>query len=177
MTTSTTVVTLPPAGNYIVDPRGTTVGLATRHMFNTGKVAATFTVREGSFTITEPATDSSFHAVIDAASFTSDKAKRDEQVRGPKFLHTEAHPDITVSATSMDFEDGNWTAPASVTAHGVTAPAVITLEGVDSTGGGSFTVRATMRIDRYAHGITGGKGLAGRWMDLTVAAPATAGSC
>lgn len=31
-----------------------------------------------------------------------------------------------------------------------------------------------MRVHRYAHGITGGKGLAARWMDLTITAPASA---
>ncbi len=173
MPTSTSAFTLPPAGYYTVDPSRSTINLSTKHMFNLGTVAATFTVRDASLTIAEPASGSTFHAVVDAASFTSDKARRDKDVRGPRFLHSENHPDITVSADSMSFEDDRWSAPASVTANGVTAPATITLQSVDSTGGGSFRVRATVRIDRYAHGITGGKGLAGRWMDMNVTAVVT----
>lgn len=173
MTDVAPTVTLPPAGNYTVDPSRTHVDLSAKHMFNTGTVAATFKVREASLTIADPASSSTFHAVVDAASFASDKAKRDEQVRGRKFLQSHDYPDIVVSVGSVDVRDGSCTASASVTAHGVTVPATITLQRVEATGDGHITVVATVCIDRYAHGMTGGKGLAGRWMDMTVTALAT----
>jgi hypothetical protein len=33
---------------------------------------------------------------------------------------------------------------------------------------GSFTARATVRIDRYDFGLTASRGLAGRYLDVTV---------
>jgi polyisoprenoid-binding protein YceI len=35
----------------------------------------------------------------------------------------------------------------------------------------SFTVRATTRIDRTEFGVTGARGLAGRYLDITVEVP------
>lgn len=166
-------ITVPPPGDYVINTSRSTVELATRHMFGTGKVAATFQVREASLTITDPVTASQLHAVIDAASFASDKPKRDEHVSGPKFLHTEQHPDITVDATSARLQDGAWTVPATVTARGVSAPATLTVQRANTDNDGQLTLVATVRVDRYAHGITAAKGMAGRWMDLTVTAVAT----
>lgn len=34
-------------------------------------------------------------------------------------------------------------------------------------------MKGTTRIDRYAHSLAAMKGMAGRWLDLTLAAPAT----
>jgi polyisoprenoid-binding protein YceI len=163
-------VTAPAAGSYRIDPERTTISLATRHMYGTGKVAATFTLREATLTVGEPATATTLHAVIDAASFASDNPTRDSHVRLPKFLHVAEFPDITVEASSAAPADGTWVAPATITARGVSAPATITLDAVEAAGTGEITLRGSVRVDRYAHGMTKAKGLAGRWMNLTITA-------
>jgi polyisoprenoid-binding protein YceI len=164
---------VPAAGTYRIDPERTTISLATKHMFGTGSVAATFALREATLTVGEPATASSIHAVIDAASFTSDNPTRDSHVRKPMFLHVAKFPDITVDAESAAQVDGSWVAPATITARGGTAPATITLDSVETNDSGEVTLRGSVRVDRYAHGITARKGLAGRWMDLTISATGT----
>lgn len=166
-------VTAPAAGTYRIDPQRTTISLATKHMFGTGKVSATFALREATLTVGEPATASSLHAVIDAASFASGNPTRDSHVQQPKFLHVAEFPDITVDAESAAQVDGSWVAPATITARGGTAPATITLDAVDTTDSGEVTLRGSVRVDRYSHGITASKGLAGRWMDLTITATGT----
>jgi polyisoprenoid-binding protein YceI len=174
MTASETApVTAPAAGSYRIDPERTTISLATRHMFGTGKVKATFALREATLTVGEPATDSTLHAVIDAASFASGNPTRDGHIRQPKFLHAAQFPDITVDARSAALADGKWVAPATISARGVTAPATLTLDAAETAGTGEVTLRASVRVDRYAHGITASKGMAGRWMDLTISATAT----
>ncbi len=174
MTASPTApVTGPAAGSYRVDPERTTISLATRHMFGTGKVTATFALREATLTVGEPATATTLHAVIDAASFASGNPTRDSHVRQPKFLHVTEFPDITVDARSAAQDGGTWVVPATITARGVAAPATITLDATDTTGAGAVTLRASVRVDRYAHGMTAAKGMAGRWMDLTITASAT----
>jgi len=166
-------VTAPAAGIYRIDPERTTIRLASRHMFGTGKVTATFALREATLTVGDPATASRLHAVIDAASFASSNPTRDSHVRQPKFLHVTDFPDIIVDAESAAQAGGTWVAPATITARGVTAPATITLEEAETTGSDEVTLRGSVRVDRYAHGMTKAKGLAGRWMDLTITATAT----
>jgi|HubBroStandDraft_5_1064220.scaffolds.fasta_scaffold13460_3 polyisoprenoid-binding protein YceI len=166
-------VTAPAAGTYRIDPERTTITLASRHMFGTGRVAATFALREATLTVGEPATASTLHAVIDAASFASSNSTRDSHVQQPKFLHVSEFPDIVVDAQSAAQAGGTWVAPATITARGVTAPATITLEAAEATGTGELTLRGSVRVDRYAHGMTKAKGLAGRWMDLTITATGT----
>jgi polyisoprenoid-binding protein YceI len=166
-------VTTPAAGTYRIDPERTTISLATRHMFGTGKVAATFTLREATLTVGEPATATTLHAVIDAASFASNNPTRDSHVRQPKFLHVEEFPEITVDASSAAQSGETWVAPATITARGVAAPATITLDAAETAGSGELTLRASVRVDRFDHGMTKAKGLAGRWMDLTITAIAT----
>ena len=169
----TAPVTIPPAGAYRIDPARTTISLASTHMFGTGKVAATFALREATLTVGDPATATTLHAVIDAASFASDNSTRDQHVQRPNMLHSAKFPDITVDAQSATrASDGTWTAPATITARGSAAPATLTLGSLEETGTGEVVLRASVRVDRYAHGITARKGLAGRWMDLTITATA-----
>lgn len=59
-----------------------------------------------------------------------------------------------------------------MSAHGVTAPVEITLTDVQETGG-QIVLKGSTRIDRYAHGVTAMKGMAGRWLELTLDATAT----
>ena len=164
--------TLPPAGSYRIDPARTTIDLATRHMFGAGRVAAAFQLKQATLVIGNPATTTTLTAVIDAASFASGNPKRDAHVRQPKLLNVELYPEITVLTSAATLEDGRWTAPASITARGVTATATIALQAADTTSAGEVVLHAQVRVDRYAHGITSGKGLAGRWMTLTISAVA-----
>ena len=45
---------------------------------------------------------------------------------------------------------------------------VSVLAEVTGVSPGSFTARATVRIDRYDFGVTASRGLAGRHLDVTV---------
>ena len=64
-----------------------------------------------------------------------------------------------------------WVADAHITAHGVTSNSERTVDSVTADGG-RLTMQAHARADRYAHGVTAGKGMAGSWPDLTVHAVA-----
>ena len=118
-------------------------------------------------------TASTARVTIDAASFSSGDARRDDHVRAPKFLDTARHPDIVVELSSAAQEDGGWSATGTLTAHGVIRPLRVTAEQVTADGP-DLVVRATARVDRCAHGLTAAKGLAGRWMTLAITARATA---
>lgn len=65
---------------------------------------------------------------------------------------------------------GGLTVPGSLTVRDVTRPVTL-LAGFTDVAARSFTVRATTRIDRTEFGVTGARGLAGRYLDVTVEVP------
>ena len=62
--------------------------------------------------------------------------------------------------------DGS-TLTGTLTVRGVTRPVTLSIEQ-SATAPGSFTARAAARIDRTEFGLTASRGLAGRYLDLTV---------
>jgi polyisoprenoid-binding protein YceI len=59
----------------------------------------------------------------------------------------------------------------SITARGTAAPVDLTIIEIAEHDGG-ITVRATATVDRYAHGLTKGKGLAARDLHVQLIAHA-----
>jgi polyisoprenoid-binding protein YceI len=114
---------------------------------------------------------SALSAVVDADSIDTGNRTRDAQVRSEKYLDALSYPDITFSCDDVQPRDGKWVAAGTVTAHGITAPVELTLERYDDTGV-EVMLHASARIDRYAHHVTAGKGLVGRWITLDVKAVA-----
>jgi polyisoprenoid-binding protein YceI len=164
---------IPAAGYYRLDPLRTEVRFTTRHLFGLGKVTGTVTVRDAEFSIGEPTSETTVAAVLDAASFDTGSVKRDSEVHSAKYLDTAAFPDIVFTCTLVEQSEGNWVALGVVTAHGVTAPVDVIVYQFNTTLGGELALHATAKIDRYAHGVTAGKGLAGRWLDIDITAVAT----
>jgi len=163
---------IPAAGTYQLDPETSSIGFATRHMFGLGGVTGTFRVTSGEITIADPVTSSSASAVIDAASFRSGNDARDKDVKSANFLHAGEHPQITFTSTDVARDDDRWLVRGQITVRGTSAPAELDITEVRTDESGFF-VKATTRIDRYAHGLLKKKGLAARYLDLTISAHAT----
>ncbi|MFJ3307506.1 YceI family protein [Streptomyces sp. NPDC086549] len=114
-----------------MDPARSSITFTTRHMFGLGKVNGTFDLGSASITITEPVTDSSAHAVVDADSFRTDAPRRDEHVRSEAFLDTARHPAITFESTRVDRgEAGVWTVEGLLTVRGHRAPVRLTVDSL-----------------------------------------------
>lgn len=101
-------------------------------------------------------------AVLNAASFRTRSARRDRDVRSPRFLDVERMPRILVS--------GRWDGPgtplhAGLTVKEVTAPVEIVIVDVDRTSGGAV-VHARGRVDRRAYPVGPVRGPIGRWVDV-----------
>jgi polyisoprenoid-binding protein YceI len=165
-------VQVPAAGTYRLDPQASSISFATRHFFGLGGVTGTFRLVSGEITIADPVTSSSASAVIDAASFHTGNAARDKDVKSANFLHAGEHPQITFATSDVALDDGRWLVRGQITVRGTTTPAelIVTESRTDENG---LFVKATTQIDRYAHGLTKKKGLAGRHLDLTITAHAT----
>lgn len=165
-------VSIPPAGTYKLDPAASSVSFATRHMFGLGGVTGSFKVLSGEITIADPVTSSTATAVIDAASFATGSAARDKDVKSANFLHVQEHPEITFRSTELEESGEGWVLRGQITARGHAARADVALTEVQTDANG-LSIRATCKVDRYAHGITKKKGMAGRYLDLEVTARAT----
>lgn len=164
-TTQDQTMTIPQLGRYAIDPSHSAVRFRTRHMFGLAPVRGTFAIRNGTVDVTEPLTASSVHAEIDAASFRTRNPMRNAAVQSAQFLDAAAHPAITFTASRLD---GHALA-GTVTVRGVARPVTLTVEQIE-VAAGSFTARARARIDRTEFGVTALRGLAGRYLELTVEA-------
>jgi polyisoprenoid-binding protein YceI len=169
-TIATAPAPTPTVGHYRIDPVRSTVRFSTRHLFGLGPVSGTVSLREADFTVTEPLS-ATVHAVLDAASFDTGNPRRDRDVRSAKYLDVTAYPDITFSSQQVRLQEGKWVAVGTLTAHGVAAPVDLTLDELRRDDG-ELILRASARIDRYAHQVTAGKGLAARWLTVEVTAVA-----
>ncbi|MGH9068129.1 MAG: YceI family protein [Acidimicrobiales bacterium] len=165
-------VSIPAVGTYRLDPSGSTVTFTTRHMFGLASVKGSFTLASGEVTIAEPVSSSTASAVIDAASFATPNATRDKDVKSANFLHVEAHPHITFDSTEVVGDGTVWKLRGQITVRGNTAPVELTVIEARTDEAG-LLLRATGRVDRYAHDITKKKGMAGRYLDLDITARAS----
>jgi polyisoprenoid-binding protein YceI len=167
-TTPDIAATSPRLGRYEIDPARSTLAFRTRHLFGLAPVRGTFAIRGGTVDIAEPLTDSAVHAEIETASFGTRNPQRDASVRARRVLDAGHHPVITFHSEAFDSErPGTRDIPGTLTVRGVTR--AVRLQVTDVTlAPGSFTVRATARVDRTEFGVTAYRGLAGRYLDMSM---------
>jgi len=163
----------PKAGIYQIDPEGSSIAFTTKHMFGMGTVTGKFALVSGQIVITEPVSSSHVEAAASAHSFHSASRMRDGQVKSVKFLDAEAYPEIRFTSTELVRDGDRWLVRGKITARGTAAPVELTLVESSAVTAG-LTLRATGKVDRYAHGITKMKGMAGRYLTLEINARAAA---
>ncbi|MGH2913580.1 MAG: YceI family protein [Solirubrobacteraceae bacterium] len=167
-----TEVQIPAPGSYRIEPAASSITFATRHMFGLAAVNGSFAFASGEITITEPDSTLQASAAIDASSFKTANARRDKDVRSPKFLHVQAHPEITFRSSRLGRDGDTWLLEGELTVAGNAAPVALRISSLvaDATG---LSGQAAARLDRYDHAITKMKGMAGRYLDLEITIRAT----
>lgn len=166
-TTPAQDVRAPRLGHYEIDAGRSAITFTTRHLFGLAPVHGAFAIRSGTVDVAEPAAASAVHAEIGAASFRTGNGQRDAAVRSARLLHADAHPVIAFDAERIDGQ----VITGGLTVRGVTRPVeltVISLEQTEPGPAGSFTARARARVDRTDFGVTAMRGLAGRYLELSV---------
>ena len=152
------------AGTYTIDTARSTIRFTATHAFGLGPVTGTFTVRDGTITLAADPAGCAVTARVDAASFTTDKPRRDADVRSKRFLDAERHPDLGFVAGRPTRDGDRWLLPGTLTVRGTTAPVTLELSsGTADAGGCRF--RAQARIDRHAYRV-GPRGIIGRYVDV-----------
>jgi polyisoprenoid-binding protein YceI len=167
MTQSPHIETRPAlaTGTYRIDPARSRVRFTIKEAFGLQTTGGTFTVRDGTVVVATVPEQSTATATIDAASFTTDKARRDKTVVGKNFLDAATHPTITFATTRLAREDGRWVLHGVLGVRGSQCPVALTIGRAAATVDGCrFT--ATARVDRYATPVRAGRGLIGRYLDI-----------
>jgi len=151
----------PEPGRYEIDTRCSAITFGTRHMFGLATVRGSFTIRAGTVDVTGP--DPAVYAQIEVASFRTGNPQRDGNVRSARLLDAGQYPVMTFRSEHLDGP----VLAGTLTVRDVTRPVslLIVQSAVSSE---SFTARATTRIDRAEFGVTAYRGLAGRYLDMTV---------
>jgi polyisoprenoid-binding protein YceI len=163
--TSTAVRPSIAAGTYLIDAARTTVRFAIREAFGLTTCRGTFTVRDGTVKVADDPADSSARVTIDAASFKTDRAKRDAHVKSADFLEVDRYPEIHFASTRTSYGPEGWHLHGVLTAHGRSAPVTLRLlDGAQTAAGCRFT--ATAVVDRTTYGVTRAVGFIKR--DLTI---------
>ena len=172
MTTNITTTTELPTGTWQLDASSTTVTVTVKKLgFIT--VPATLDVRSGSIEIGDDHQVTNVDIVIDASSYTSKNAKRNEHVLGPDFLDAETHPTISFRTGQVTSGSAGYNSNGTVTVKGQSSSIDVTIVDVDVSGtSGSFTATAT--VDRNALGVDKMPAfIVGRNLQLTVEAKAS----
>ncbi len=160
-----TFPTITP-GTYAIDPTATVVSLVGWHLWGVKPVAARVDVVDGTIRVGADLAESEVSVRLDPATFRSDDKRRDHDVTS-KFFHAPAYPEIIFAASRAALADGRWSLPGTLTVKDVSAPVSLDLE-VGEQSDGRLQIRATTRLDRIAHGVTAGRGIVNRWVDLVL---------
>lgn len=167
-----TNLTQLPIGTWELDTSATTVTVSVKKL-GFIPVPATLDVMSGSIEIDDDRHVTNVDIVVDASSYASKNAKRNEHILGPDFLDTENHPTISFRTGRITPRSGGYTSNGTVTVKGQSSPIDVTISDVEVSGAnGSFT--ATAEVDRNVLGVDKMPGfIVGRNVQLTVDAKAT----
>ena len=164
-TSTATMASLSP-GRYRLEANQSELHYSSKHMFGLGMVHATFSVRSGELRVGDPLATSVVEVTVDAASFSSGNARRDKDVRSAGLLDVERYGDITFASEGLQSTEDGWLVSGTVTAHGHTVPVDVRIDRVVNEGAGIRIHGRAERLDRTAFGITGSRGMVGRYLDL-----------
>ena len=154
---------IPRPGRYEIDISSSTVTFRTRHLFGLAPVRGRFAIRAGTIDVGEPLAFSSAFVQIDAASFRTGNGQRDDQVRSERLLDTDRYPVITFRSDGMN----GLALIGELTVRNVTVPVTLSIEQTAARARW-FNARASVRIDRTEFGVTAYRGMAGRYLDMTI---------
>lgn len=161
-----------PTGNWQLDTSSTAVTVSATKL-GVFTIPARLDVVSGSIDIDDDHHVVNVEIVVDASSYTSKNAKRNEHVRSSDFLDAATHPTIAFRTGRVVPGDAGYTSNGTVTIKGQSSPIDVAISDVEVDGAtGSFVARAV--VDRRAIGVDKMPGLIiGRNLQLHVDATAT----
>jgi polyisoprenoid-binding protein YceI len=155
-------------GRYRLDRELTSVRFTARK-FGLFTIRGSIGVVTGDFTVGERLEDSTLTAVLDAATFRTPMAKRDEHVQGSTLLDVAWFPSMEFVSTAVAPTTRGWEIRGLLTVHGEVAPAVLAVTSARQEGA-LVRVEAAARVDRRTFGVTRMRAAASAHIDVTMEA-------
>ena len=156
------------ANTYVIDPAHTRVGFTVRHLV-ISKIRGKFNKFTGTIVYDESdVTRSAMHGTIKVASVDTDNAKRDKDLRSPRFFDAEKYPELTFASKRVEKQDNGYVLIGDLTIRDVTKevtiPFTITGKIVDPWGKTRIGFEASIRVNRkefnvYYHKVMDNGGL------------------
>ena len=160
-------------GTYTIDPARSSCRLIATHVFGLKPVDATMTVHQGTITVADDPARSTASAEIATASFRSDDAKRNRDIRSKRFLDAAGFPVIAFRSTSCEIDGSGGRLTGVLNVRGQDSPVTLEIGMAEPTADGCrFT--ATCTVDRVAAGVRTGRAIVGRTVHVTLDLYATA---
>ena len=158
-------------GTYTIDPARSAVTFTGTHVFGLKPVHGTMRITAGTVMVAAEPRRSTVSAELDAASWTTDDERRNRDVR-QKFLDVERYPVIGFRSTRVAGGPGGWQIAGVLSVRGGSCEVTLRLGEAEPTADGlRFT--ATTRVDRVAAGVTTGRAIVGRYVDVTLTVQVT----
>ena len=160
-----------PVGVWAIDPARSSITV-TATKLGLFRVPATLSLASATIEIDGEHHVVGVEAVVEAGSYASKNAKRNEHVRGSDFLDADDHPQLSYTAASVERSEDGYIAEGAVTVKGRTSPVTLAIADITVDGDrGSFVATAT--LDRNQLGIDALPSIViGRTLQLTIAAEA-----
>jgi polyisoprenoid-binding protein YceI len=168
------IVLEPKRHTWRFDPAYTTVEFCMRKLiFFT--VRGRFKVVDGVLELDDAeVSNSSVNAAIRSDSIDTGNSKRDAHLRSKAFLQSETFPEIKFASSSVSRgkDRDSFNVAGQLSIKGLAKDIQLEVNAIDRSrapSGEEFVYySATTELDRYAFGITHGKGLIGRKLQVTI---------
>ncbi len=139
------------SGTWTLDPAQSTASFTVRSL--AGKVTGTIPITSAIAQVGADGAIEGVSAILDSAGFQTGNAKRDDDVRSPKFLDSQAHPTFSFSAAKVVAGPAGWMVDGSLVIKGTASPISLTAEVVN-VAEDLVSVRASGVVDRHQAGLT-----------------------
>lgn len=149
---------IPEAGAYEIDRSHSSVEFVARFL-TISKVRGRFTDFSGALLIATVPEHSSVAMSIDAASVSTDNARRDDHLRSPDFLDVAHYPTLSFHSSEVaPATEEIWSVTGNLSLHGTSRPVTLDAEfaGLVATSSGEQRAgfSASTEIDREEWGLT-----------------------
>jgi polyisoprenoid-binding protein YceI len=160
-------------GAYRIDPARSAARFTATHAFGLKPVHGTVSVAAGTVTVAAEPRRSTVSAEIDATTWTTDDPRRDKDIKGRRFLNVADHPTIGFRSTRVTGGGAGWQIAGILSVRGGSTEVTLDLTGTTPTVDG-HRLTATTTVDRFAAGVTAGRGLIGRTVRIALTLYVTA---
>jgi polyisoprenoid-binding protein YceI len=167
-----TALTAAAAGTWFADLARTRAGFTAWHLLGPA-VHGTIAVTAGEVEVGADGQPRRLRATLDPASVDTGNARRDADLRGPRFLAVESYPLMEVVADQIEATPDGWSAAAVLRGHGCEAPVRIQATFQGPATAPRPQVSGVARLDLRDLGIRVPGFLVRRFVELTVSAQFT----